>query len=116
MQGALRPAARPRGRDPQQPPGSPRQPPVPLAEHGHQGRDQQAPDHGGIEQDPGAQRGGGDFRSVSGPADKAAKAKNKMSAAPVTSRPVRLIPSMTPAWVDPVRSRSSRIRVRMNTS
>src|SRR6266702_6750169 len=56
------------------------------------------------------------LRSVSGPVDSAPKAKNMMSAAPVTSRPVRPMPSMTPASVDPVRSRSSRIRVRMNTS
>jgi hypothetical protein len=37
--------------------------------------------------------------------DKAAKAKNKMSVALVTSRPVGAMPSVTPTVVEPVRSR-----------
>jgi hypothetical protein len=56
------------------------------------------------------------LRSVSGPVDRAAKARNMMSAAPVTSRPVRPMPSATAVLVEPVRSRSSRMRVRMKTS
>jgi hypothetical protein len=40
--------------------------------------------------------------SVSGPAASAAKAQNRMRAALVTSRPVRPIPSVIAAVVEPV--------------
>ena len=54
--------------------------------------------------------------SVPGEDASAAKAKNRISAAEVTSRPVRPSPVTTAAAVSPVRSYSSRIRARMNTS
>jgi hypothetical protein len=54
--------------------------------------------------------------SVFGPEAREAKARNKMSAALVTSLPVRPRPSVTAWRVEPVRSYSSRIRARMNTS
>ena len=54
--------------------------------------------------------------SVPGAEASAAKAKNRMSAAEVTSRPVRPSPVTTAADVDPVASYSSRIRARMKTS
>jgi hypothetical protein len=56
------------------------------------------------------------FRSVPGPEAIAVKAKNRISAALVTSRPVRPIPCTTAVSVEPVRSNSSRMRERMNTS
>ena len=56
------------------------------------------------------------LRSVSGPEASEAKARKRIRAAPVTSRPVRQSPSTTAASVEPVRSYSSRIRVRMKTS
>ena len=46
----------------------------------------------------------------------AEKAKKRISAADVTSRPVRPIPVMTAREVSPVRSYSSRIRAMMKTS
>src|SRR5437764_8274573 len=54
--------------------------------------------------------------SVPGLDDRATKAKNRISAAQVTSRPVRPSPVTTALLVDPVLSYSSRIRERMNTS
>jgi len=54
--------------------------------------------------------------SVPGADARAAKANNRMSAAEVTSRPVRPRPVTTAAAVDPVASYSSRMRARMNTS
>ena len=54
--------------------------------------------------------------SVPGAEARAAKAKNRIRAAEVTRRPVRPMPRTTAAWVDPLRSYSSRIRVRMKTS
>jgi hypothetical protein len=45
----------------------------------------------------------------------AAKASPRISAALVTRRPVRPMPSTTAVSVDPVRSNASRIRLRMNT-
>ena len=54
--------------------------------------------------------------SVPGAEASAANAKNRIKAADVTSRPVRPMPLTTAAWVDPLRSYSSRIRVRMKTS
>jgi hypothetical protein len=56
------------------------------------------------------------FTSVSGPDAIETNARNRISAALVTSRPVRPIPRMTAASVEPVRSYSSRMRERMNTS
>jgi hypothetical protein len=53
---------------------------------------------------------------VSGPLARAAKARNRMSAADVTRRPVRPIPAIAASFVEPDRSCSSRIRDRMNTS
>ena len=44
------------------------------------------------------------------------KARNRISAALVTRRPVRAMPWITAVSVEPVRSYSSRIRLRMNTS
>ena len=46
----------------------------------------------------------------------ATKARNRISAALVTRRPVRPIPRTIAVSVDPVASYSSRIRLRMNTS
>ena len=54
--------------------------------------------------------------SVSGPAAIEVKARNRISAALVTSRPVRPSPTTTELLVSPVRSYSSRMRDRMNTS
>jgi hypothetical protein len=54
--------------------------------------------------------------SVPGAEASAAKAKNRMSAAEVTKRPVRLRPPTTAAEVEPVASYASRILARMNTS
>ena len=54
--------------------------------------------------------------SVPGAEASAAKEKNRISAADVTSRPVRPSPVMTACEVDPVASYSSRMRARMNTS
>ena len=54
--------------------------------------------------------------SVPGAEASAAKAKNRMSAAEVTSRPVRPSPVTTAADVEPVWSYSSRMRARMKTS
>ncbi len=54
--------------------------------------------------------------SVPGEEARAEKAKNRIRAAEVTSRPVRPIPVTTAAAVSPVRSYSSRIRDRMKTS
>lgn len=54
--------------------------------------------------------------SVSGPVDIATNDKNKISAALVTSRPVRPMPCTTAVSVLPVASYASRIRARMNTS
>ena len=54
--------------------------------------------------------------SVPGDDASAANAKNRISAADVTSRPVRPSPVMTAPGVSPVASYSSRIRARMNTS
>ena len=54
--------------------------------------------------------------SVSGAEASDMKARNRMSAAHVTKRPVRPSPSTTASLVLPVRSYSSRTRVRMNTS
>jgi hypothetical protein len=45
-----------------------------------------------------------------------AKARNRMSAALVTSRPVRPMPRTTAVSVEPLASNSSRMRARMNTS
>jgi hypothetical protein len=42
--------------------------------------------------------------------------RNRISAALVTSRPVRPIPTVIASAVEPLRSCSSRIRARMNTS
>jgi len=56
------------------------------------------------------------FTSVCGPEAIDTNARNRISAALVTSRPVRPIPRMTAVSVDPVASYSSRIRERMNTS
>jgi hypothetical protein len=54
--------------------------------------------------------------SVSSAEASEANARNKISAALVTSRPVRPSPVTTAPCVEPVRSYSSRIRDRMNTS
>ena len=54
--------------------------------------------------------------SVPGEDASAAKAKKRINAADVTSRPVRPMPVMTAMEVSPVRSYSSRIRARMKTS
>ena len=54
--------------------------------------------------------------SVPGADASAAKAKNRIKAADVTSRPVRPIPVTTAADVEPVASYYSRMRARMNTS
>jgi hypothetical protein len=56
------------------------------------------------------------FTSVSGPDAIEMKARNRIRAALVTSLPVRPMPCTTAALVEPVRSYSSRIRERMNTS
>ncbi len=56
------------------------------------------------------------FTSVSGPEAIAVNDRNRISAALVTSRPVRPIPRITAMSVEPVRSYSSRIRARMKTS
>ena len=53
---------------------------------------------------------------VSGAEAIEAKARNRMSAALVTSRPVRPIPRTTAVSVEPLASYSSRMRARMNTS
>jgi drug/metabolite transporter (DMT)-like permease len=53
--------------------------------------------------------------SVPGLALRATKARPRMSAALVTRRPVRPMPSTTADWVDPVRSYVSRIRQMMKT-
>ena len=54
--------------------------------------------------------------SVPGADASAANAKNRISAADVTSRPVRPSPTMTAVAVSPVSSYVSRIRARMKTS
>lgn len=54
--------------------------------------------------------------AVSGVADRARKARKRISAALVTSRPVRPMPRTTAWSVEPVASYSSRMRDRMNTS
>ena len=54
--------------------------------------------------------------SVSGPEASDMNARNRISAALVTSRPVRPIPRTTASSVEPVASYSSRMRARMNTS
>ena len=56
------------------------------------------------------------FRSVPGPEASETNARNRISAALVTRRPVRPIPRTTAVRVSPDSSYSSRIRVRMNTS
>jgi len=56
------------------------------------------------------------FTSVSGAEDIETNARNRISAALVTKRPVRPIPRTTAASVCPLASYSSRIRLRMNTS
>ena len=56
------------------------------------------------------------FRSVPGLEAMATKVRKRISAALVTSRPVRPMPWITAASVEPVRSYSSRIRLRMKTS
>ena len=55
-------------------------------------------------------------RSVSPEVAIAANARKTISAALVTSRPVPAIPRTTASSVEPVRSYSSRILARMNTS
>jgi hypothetical protein len=54
--------------------------------------------------------------AVSGVANRAGKARKRMSAALVASRPVRPMPRTTAWSVEPVASYSSRTRERMNTS
>ncbi len=54
--------------------------------------------------------------SVAGPAASATKAKTRMSAALVTSRPVAARPSTTARSVSPFSSYDSRMRLRMKTS
>lgn len=54
--------------------------------------------------------------SVTGALDMATKARQRIVAALVTSRPVRAMPATTAPSVDPVASYSSRMRERMNTS
>jgi hypothetical protein len=54
--------------------------------------------------------------SVPGAEASAMNARNRISAAQVTSRPVRPRPSTTAIRVEPLLSYSSRIRARMNTS
>ena len=54
--------------------------------------------------------------SVFGAEASEAKEKKRMSAALVTSRPVRPMPWTTAVSVEPVRSYSSRMRARMKTS
>jgi hypothetical protein len=54
--------------------------------------------------------------SVSGPVAIATNDRHRISAALVTSRPVRAIPWIAACAVEPVRSYSSRVRARMNTS
>src|SRR5689334_14250199 len=56
------------------------------------------------------------FVSVPGPDPIETNARNRISAALVTRRPVRPIPCTTAVRVEPVRSNSSRMRARMNTS
>jgi hypothetical protein len=56
------------------------------------------------------------FMSVTGADASATNARNKISAALVTSRPVRAMPWTTARSVEPVASYSSRMRARMNTS
>src|SRR6266568_491463 len=92
------------------------QPPVPAAEEAHQGWDQQRADHGGVQQDAGAKAAGEDLEVVPGALASEANARNRISAALVTSRPVRPIPTVIASVVEPVRSYSSRMRARMNTS
>ena len=54
--------------------------------------------------------------SVSGPEASETNARKRISAALVTSRPVRPMPRTTAVSVAPVASYSSRMRARMNTS
>ena len=56
------------------------------------------------------------FTSVSGPEAIEVKVRKRISAALVTSRPVRPMPWITAVSVEPVRSYSSRMRERMKTS
>jgi hypothetical protein len=56
------------------------------------------------------------FTLVSGPDESERNARNRISAALVTSRPVRPMPRTTASLVWPVASYSSRMRARMNTS
>ena len=56
------------------------------------------------------------FTSVPGLDASDMNARNRISAALVTSRPVRPMPRMTACSVEPVASYSSRMRARMNTS
>ena len=55
------------------------------------------------------------FASVPGWSAKATNARKRISAALVTRRPVRPIPSTTAASVEPVRSYAYRIRLMMKT-
>jgi hypothetical protein len=56
------------------------------------------------------------FTSVSGPEAIEVNDRNRISAALVTRRPVLPMPCTTAVAVEPVRSYSSRIRLRMKTS
>ncbi len=56
------------------------------------------------------------FTSVPGADASARKAQNRISAAQVSSRPVRPSPSTTAVRVEPLRSYSSRMRVSMKAS
>ncbi len=56
------------------------------------------------------------FTSVPGVAASDTNARSRISAALVTNRPVRAMPAAAASGVEPLRSYSSLMRARMNTS
>ena len=81
-----------------------------------QRRHEQRPYQRGVDEDADAERRTQHLDVGAGEDASAAKEKNRIRAADVTSRPVRPRPVTTACAVEPVVSYSSRMRARMNTS
>ena len=95
---------------------SPGEPPVPAAEHGHEGRHEECTHDRRVDENAEREAQPELFETDTRPATKPANAATMISAAAVMTPPVCSRPSATARALSPVRSHASRIRVTRKTS